>query len=169
MQAHRGARGGSLRSARLPVCSRTMRMPALALLSLAVFASACSGREDNEARIFLDRVTLIHHDAPAADRRRAIDALEQLPLTSEDLVGVRDTCVRGHRALLEAEAEQADAAQALGRLTGGRDDVAIPRSDAAEIEAAILRSNDAIEQARLELTRCQDEVADLDRRYSKRR
>ena len=84
-------------------------------------------------------------------------------------MGVRDTCVRGHRALLEAEDQQAEAAQALGRLTGGQDDVPIPRAEAAEIEGAIGRSNDAIEQARLELTRCQDEVADLDRRYSKRR
>lgn len=129
----------------------------VALVLLAAMGStACSDRQENEARLFLGRAELISIDAPIAERRQLLDNLEGLDLTQEAVVSVRQSCIEGHRALIEAEEAQNEATIALGGLTGGRDDVRVPADDAARIEAMISRSSEAIVRSRELLQGCED-------------
>ena len=120
----------------------------LSVVLVAPLAIACSGdRGENEARLFLDRVELVVLETPVAERERMLGALESLPLENEDVIAVREACVDGHRALIEAEVAQREATVELGRATGGRDDVRIPSEEAARIQAMIDRSNEALEES----------------------
>jgi len=124
-------------------------------LALAAL-SGCSDRKENEARLFLGRAELISIDAPIAERRQLLERIEALPLTDEAVVAVRDKCVGGHGALIEAEESQNEATIALGAITGGRDDVQVPAAEAARIEALITRSSEAIIRSRALLEECED-------------
>lgn len=138
--------------------SRLWVLLACVVLPLA----ACDGRADNEVRLLLDRADRIQHDAPIPLRRQQVEDLEEIALRTENLVEVRDTCVRGHRALLRAEAEQARAGRMLAELTGSdSDEDRIAPERAAEVEQALEASNRAVEEARQLLHTCQSELAAL--------
>lgn len=149
-----------------------MRTPSLVafLLAFALSAPGCGSREENEARLFLDRVATIDDSAPPARRRPQVEALAALPLETDAIRTARDTCVRAHEALLEAEEEQASARGRLSDVTtraGGG--AAVPDDERRAIESAIARSNAALGRARDLLPRCQSEVAALETRHAGRR
>ncbi len=136
------------------------------VLLLSVLAVlGCSDRRANEERLLLDREARVDGEAPPAVRRRQIEDLEGLTLRDPELVGVRDTCVAGHRALLRAEEEQARASRMLAELTDGDRDAPIPAGRAAEVEQALEASNEAIGEARESLGRCKDEMTALRSRH----
>jgi len=155
------------------VCSMVPRLSVFALLSSAALSAAgcgaCDDRDDNQARLFLDRVQRVHIDAPVEEREELVDALAALSLDDEELAGTRDACVAGHRALIEAEREQQRAALALAEVSDGDPNALVEPAKAREIQEAIERSNGGIERARDELSRCQDEVDALDSRYGSER
>lgn len=136
-----------------------------ASISLVGVLAGCGDREENEARIFLDRVERVHIDAPPAARRRQIEALESISIQTESIAQLRETCVEGHTALVEAEEAQASAQQRLDELAGDDPDARIDPAQAREIADAIERSSDAIERARGKLTDCQQGTADLERKH----
>ena len=143
-----------------------LRKSLIALVGVVgVVALGCGDREDNEARLFLDRVARVHIDAPTAERRRHLEALEAVSLSTESLAALRDTCVQGHAALIEAEEEQAGARERLDELAGSDPDAQLPPEQAREIAEAIERSGAAIERARGKLSECQQGVADLEREH----
>lgn len=135
-------------------------MRALLAVLLMLFL-ACDDRAENEERLLLDRAGRIDRDAPIPLRRQQIEDLEGLALRTEALVEIRDACVQGHLALVRAEEEQARAGRALAEVSDGDPDRRVPREKAAEIEAAIRASNEAVEEARNLLHRCEDELAAL--------
>lgn len=144
-------------------------LPAVRTVPILVVACllllGCGDREENEARLFLDRVARVHIDAPPAERRRHIEALEAIALRTESLDGLRDTCVEGHTALVEAEEEQAAARERLESLAGDDPDARIDPAQAQEIAGAIERSSAAIERARGKLTECQEGTRALEREH----
>lgn len=125
----------------------------------------CGDREDNEARLLLDRAARVHIDAPTEERRRHLEALEAVALSTEALDALRDTCVEGHSALIEAEEAQAGARRQLDELAGDDPDAQLPPEQAREIAQAIERSGAAIERARDKLSECRDGIADLEREH----
>lgn len=135
---------------------------------LAFIAWGCGDHASTEAKAFLDRVERIDISAPPADRRPYVDALEGLHLDTAEIVTARDACVRGHRALLDAEEAQLEAARALGALTDGNADARISPEEASRIEATIQRSSASVEEARGLLERCQNGTDDVRTHYRSR-
>jgi hypothetical protein len=127
-----------------------------ALAALLLLTAACGNKEDNEARLFLDRSELVTLDAPVAERERMIEALEALPLENEEVIEVRQACTEGHRALIEAETAQREATVELDRVSGGDENARIPQAEAARIQAIIERSNAAIQESGERLEACED-------------
>lgn len=139
---------------------------------VAVAVAGCDDgeeRRNDEVALLVDTVHSIHHDAPVQVRTDLIDNLDQLTLTDDSLREVRQTCVEGHRALLTAEEQQHEATLALAAATDGDGDAPIPATKAMQIEASIRRSQDAVREAGELLTRCQDEVTDLEVRRTAHR
>jgi hypothetical protein len=128
----------------------------IAFVSLLLATAGCGNKEDNEARLFLDRAELVTLDAPVAERERMIEALEALPLSNEEVIEVRQACTEGHRALIEAEETQREATVELDRVSGGDENAKIPRPEAARIQAIIDRSNAAIQESGEQLEACED-------------
>lgn len=129
--------------------------------------AGCSDRAENEERLLLDRAGRIDPDSRVEVRERQLEELEALPLQTAELESLRDTCVRGHRSLVRAEVQQGVARTTLEELTGaaGEDGSA---AKAAEIEAAITESNEALGEARDLLRRCEEELAALRHRHDGR-
>lgn len=128
--------------------ARLLLVPLLAI-------AACGDRDDNEARLFLDRAELVLLEAPVAERERMIEALEALPLQNEEVIAVRQDCAEGHRALIEAEVAQREATVELDRASGGDDNARIPQAEASRIQAIIDRSNAAIVESGERLEACE--------------
>lgn len=140
---------------------------AVSLSLLAVwFAAGCEDHERNEAQLLIDRLERVEEDAPIAVRERALAGVRRLGLSSEDVVRVRDACVRAHQALLTAEREQASARASLERAT--RAGAELPAADAQRIAAAIERSDHAIALSRDLFPACQEGKRSLSLRFDGR-
>lgn len=132
---------------------------------VGLLSAGCEDRRDNEERLLLDRASRVDHEAPEPIRAQQIQDLATVVLQTEDLVALRDTCVEGHRALLEAETEQARAGRELAALSDGDPEAQIPIEKARSVEQAIRASNDALGRARELLRHCQDELSALRHRH----
>lgn len=128
----------------------------------------CSGgdREDNEARLLLDRSQRLEHP-DLGERSRRVEELAAMPLSAPDLVAIRDACVSMHSALITAERSTAEAHAALA---------ALERLPAVEQEApgagravgaALERSKLAVQTVRDSRTACQDGIAGLRVRFGR--
>ncbi len=146
-----------------------MRRFLVVQLALVAALAACGDSEKREALLFVERAQGIEVDAPEAERRALVDRLEQMPLETEEVRRIRDACVTGHRALLEAEAAQAEASEALDRLTGGDAHAPIRREAAEQIDATIHRSNLKVAEAREHLETCNQGVTSLRSRFASER
>jgi hypothetical protein len=140
-----------------------------ALPFLIVVLAGCGDRAENEARLFLDRSELLTLEGAVEGREQMIAAVEALPLTNEEVMAVRDACVRGHRALIEAEVAQREATVELNRASGGREDSKIPAAEAARIQAMIDRSNTKIRESGEELEACEEGKRNLRRGLDEQR
>src|SRR5687768_14013245 len=107
----------------------------LVLCAVALFGS--EDRAESEASLLLEHRSRIEAGAPAPLREQRLRDVADLPIRTERLVTLRDTCVDGHRALLRAEAEQDRAASSLAALTNGNPDATLTTAQAARIEQAI--------------------------------
>ena len=135
-----------------------------ALLALAFVG--CADNERNEAQLLVDRLERIEEDSPLAVRQRELASVRRLGLSAEEVVRVRDACVRAHEALLTAEREQESARTALARATGAGAE--LPPADATRIAAAIERSDRAIAQSRELFPACQQGKRSLTLRFGGR-
>ncbi len=138
---------------RARVVAGALRRLLLAMLVL-MFAAGCADNVRNEAQLLVDRLERIEEDAPLAVRQRELASVRRLGLSAEEVVRVRDACVRAHDALLTAEREQESARAALERATGAGAE--LPPADATRIAAAIERSDRAIAQSRELFPACQE-------------
>jgi hypothetical protein len=137
---------------------------ALPLAALPLLA-ACESRARNEANLLLDRLERIDDEGPVPGRRAALDAVRRLGLAEEEVVAVRDACVRAHDALLTAEEQQGEARALLERAeSGGR----VGAEAAADIERRILASAAGVERARELFPSCHDGMRGLALRYRSR-
>jgi hypothetical protein len=137
----------------------------VSVVSIGLLLGGCEDRRDNEERLLLDRASRVDHDAPEPIRAQQIDDLATVVVQTEELVALRDGCVEGHRALLEAETEQARAGRELAVLSDGNPEAQIPIEKARSVEQAIRSSNDALARARELLRRCQEELSALRHRH----
>ncbi|MEM9191514.1 MAG: hypothetical protein AAGF12_20240 [Myxococcota bacterium] len=138
-----------------------MRSIAFVLASLTLL-SACGDSTAEETDRLIERISLVDIEASPEQRRLQIRQLGELELKTSSLRELRDRCVEGNEALLEAEEIQDEAAAELAEVTANLGEDPIPREDSVRIEAAIQASTDALESARSLLTRCQDDVRRLE-------
>lgn len=137
-------------------------LPLLLLPSLA----AC-GESENEARLFLERYDRLD-PVDVASRRALVEDLRAMPLSSEEVKRARDVCADLHESFLVAEAASAEARAALAEYQLLEATARSPEG-AAEIEAAIERSQAAIERADSLKEGCLGRVERLKTRYAGRR
>lgn len=128
--------------------------------------AACEPDPRNDAVLFLDRVGRIDADDPIAERRRMIDSLASLPLSSERVDRARDACVEGHQKMLDAEELQQQVAAALARYEASD---TIPAEERATLDSQLSRARGLIAQAGPLISDCHRMTADLDVRYRSRR
>ncbi len=123
---------------------------------------ACEPDERNDAIIYLDRVARIDLDDSVVDRRRLVQSLASLPLSSPEVQAARDACVEAHQTILTAE-ELSSAARAA--LEQYEDESQIPITARHRIGADIDRSTRLIERSRPMFDRCHRLTRDLEVRF----
>jgi len=138
---------------------------AYVVVSALAFAG-CADNERNEAQLLIDRLERIEEDSPLAVRQRELASVRRLGLSAEEVLRVRDACVRAHDALLTAEREQESARTALERATSAGAE--LPPAAATRIAAAIERSDRAIVQSRALFPACQEGKRSLTLRFGGR-
>ena len=148
-----------------PYAPVVVRVLVASVVLFGLLLAGCEDRRDNEERLLLDRASHVDHDAPEPIRAQQIEDLATVVLQTDELATLRDMCVEGHRALLEAETEQARAGQELAALSGGDPNARIPTEKARSVADAIQASSSALERARELLRSCQAELAELRHRH----
>lgn len=137
----------------------------------AGFVIGCGDREatQKEARSFMRAYEAVSHKAPVPKRRAALDALRGLILHRPEVKEARDRCVRAHEALLEGEAAQEQAAQALDRALAAAPAGGAPLAPAtrADIGAELERSEKSLADAKAKFADCEDSYRDLQLRYDR--
>ncbi len=134
------------------------------LLALLAPLASCSGAE-NEAHLFLERYERLDALDPAS-RASLVDDLRSMPLSSDEVKRARDVCASLHESFLVAEAASAEARAALEEYQR-LEPSARGASRAGEIEAAIERSEVAIERADSFKESCLGQIARLRTRYAR--
>lgn len=134
-------------------------------LVLCLLALGCEPDPRNDAHLFLDRVQHIDLDDPLEERRRRVESLATLPVSSEVVQSARDACVEAHRAIIEAEQASARARAVLDRYP---DEADIPVNERQDIEQDLRTSNRAMERSRDLFSRCHRMTRDLRVRYQRR-
>lgn len=140
------------------------------LLALVLGLSSCScddERTRNEAMLFLDRFEDVDVDDPLEERRTAIQSIHDLALTDPTVIAARDTCVTAHEAMIEAEDQHA-IANHLFVESSSAGEHEVPPEIAAQIDAAITHSDEAIARSRELFPRCNSAVNQLERRFHRR-
>jgi hypothetical protein len=136
----------------------------IAALATGLAGGCNSGEESRlEARALLDRLNKLKANGTLAERKQALDALEDFQLHDAEHVRVRELCRNAHLQLLEAEAAQAGARKALeeaarGQQPGGGT-LAPERGQA--IAAELDRSNAALVTAKREFPKCEEATVAL--------
>ena len=144
----------------MPIRRLTVFALALSLLL------ACEPDARNDAIIYLDRVSRIDLDDSVADRRRLVQSLASLPLSSPEVQAARDACVEAHQTILTAE-ELSQAARAALTRYESEDDV--PVTARHRIGADIDRSTRLIDRSRPMFDRCHRLTRDLEVRHRRGR
>jgi hypothetical protein len=145
-----------------------VRLVTLALLLSLVSSCSCDDEQArNEAMLFLDRFQDIDVDDELEERRTAIAGIHDLALTDATVIAARDTCVTAHEALIEAEDQHA-VANHLFVESSAAGEHEVPAEVAAQINAAIEHSDEAIARSRELFPRCTSAVSQLERRYHRR-
>lgn len=132
---------------------------------------ACDGdaRMREEARAFLSLYESTDYKAPIAERKRRLQALGQLVLVDQQVKRTRDQCLAAHRTLIEAEREQAEAAQALDQaIAGVEPGEPLSSSQTASIKAGIERADRALADARGRFELCEEGARSLALRFGAR-
>jgi len=144
-----------------------LRNSAIALaLVLALCAACTSGPSEREqAGALLEQLLRLDPAAPLANRREELAALDGLPLTYPELIEVRQICSGVHRGLVQAEARQVAARQALEAAERQRRDGGIPAEQARSIGTAIRDSERELAQSAAALPECQARLRELTVRY----
>jgi hypothetical protein len=137
-------------------------------LFLLCGASACQGRETEEARAFLAAYGAVDHNAPEAERSQRIAALSALVITAKGIAQTRDECVKAHQALLDSEGAQERAARALDAALGDAGGAPLPADQTSAIQSVIGAAEKALAEARRRFATCEAEARDLALRYGKR-
>lgn len=135
-------------------------------LLLLLLLAACGPDEQNEARLFLDRVEGLE-EPDLATRRRKIDALAAMPLESEHVQRVRDLCVPMHEAVWTADEGTAAVRQIAAELERQPREARPDRS--AEIAAALERSETAVGEVDALRDPCLEALGELRARHAPRR
>jgi len=133
------------------------------IVVIALLASAaCGDDEANEARLLIDRIEGLG-SPDVVDRRRRVNALMRLPLTSPRVVEVQQACVPMHEALVRADEATAEAHIAVDELEAG------DRSAGGRAADALARSESAVLEVRDRREACETLLAQLRTRYAPRR
>lgn len=136
------------------------------LLAWSPVLGGCEPDARNDAHLFLDRVQQLDLDDSIEERRRMVNSLASLPLTSEPVQQARDACVEAYRTILEAEERQA---RARGSVEQHEDESAMSIAERRRIEDDIRESRQALERSRELFPRCHRLTRDLQLRYRSRR
>lgn len=140
----------------------TRHAHALALVA-ALGCAACSGESTArlQARELVERINAIEDETSLAARKKALDALLLLPLTSGENRKARDACHAAHAGLFAAEAEQAMAKKALDDAQKGPSTAPLSADDGKRVAEAIERSNLALQAAQKHFPSCETAMQGL--------
>jgi hypothetical protein len=134
----------------------------LALLCLA----GCEDNSRAEATMFLDRVERLDLDGPMEERRRLVQSLASLPLSSEEVSSARDLCVDAHRAILDAEQSHQRARTHLAEMLEEHGTEAeMPITEKQRIGRDIRDADRALVRSRRLFTDCSRVTEELAQRY----
>lgn len=140
-----------------------MRRRSLLLLLVLTSLAGCA-ESGNEARLFLERYDRLD-PVDVGSRSALVDDLRAMPLSSEEVRRARDVCAELHESFLVAERSSGEARAALAEYQLLEATERSPER-AAAIEAAIERSQAAIERADSLKESCLGQVAGLRTRYA---
>jgi hypothetical protein len=115
------------------------------------------GREHEEARELLARISRLDPNAPLEQRSAELSAVEALPLQDQGLRAMRSVCLAAHRGLLDAERGQA---AVRARLDGDK-----PEADLPALQAIMQKASAQLEQAQAALAQCEDQTRKATLRY----
>lgn len=143
-----------------------MLRKAAIVLALSLCAACTSGPSEREqAGALLEQLLRLDPAAPMEHRREELAALDALPLTYPELLEVRQICSGVHRGLVQAEARQLAARQALEAAERQPRDGGIPADQARTIGTAIRDSQRELAQSAAALPGCQSRLRELTVRY----
>ena len=133
----------------------------------ALVLGGCADRERKEAQALIARVEAIDVQAEVSERRPRLEALEALEVHGDAAKKVKQVCVEGHTALLEAEEGHLEA---KGLAAEGLDAAGkLPEATDERLKDLIAASNQAIDRARKLMPECNEDLAALRTRFGKRR
>lgn len=136
------------------------------LACLVCLALGCD-TEREQALTLLDHVNAIDVSAAPAQRMPGLNALEALKLGDPQLTQMQQLCASAHRALIDAEVEQAKARHTLDTAQVGQSPEA--RVELAKtITATIERSTSKLQQAQAQFPECERQTRELALRFPKR-
>ncbi len=138
---------------------------AVGLLCLWVALGCSSERE--QALVLLERVNAIDISAPPSQRMPQLTALESLRLGDEALGQLQQLCAGAHRALIEAEVEQAKARHSLDQTESNGPNAPQRLANVKEIATAIERSTQRLQQAQTSFPECERQARELALRFPK--
>lgn len=145
-------------------------MRALSITIAITLLASCACDDSttrNEAMLFIDRFEDVDVDDPLEQRRAAIASIRGLALTDATVIATRDQCVTAHEALIEAE-DQHDIARHMLVESSGAGEREVAPEIAAQINAAIEHSDEAIARSRELFPRCTRAMSQLERRFPRR-
>ena len=122
---------------------------------------ACETSPEREAMLVVEYIDAIDIGAPSEERQTQVDRLHSLRLFSESAIEVRELCVRAHRALLRAEAEQSAVSRSIDALSKRYPAGDAPDRELAPTRSQLAASNEAIVEARALLPECRDRARRL--------
>lgn len=129
-------------------------------LIVALLCPGCgpekSARDD--ASTLLEAISRLDPNAPIAERRTAIEAVEKLPIEDAALIGLRAVCLTAHRGLLEAEVEQAAVRAAI-------DGPQPPAEQLGALQGKMQRAAAVLATAQAALTTCEARSREITLRH----
>jgi hypothetical protein len=154
VQKSTGPRGVA---SRLRSTSLILWLGALGLL--AACDDAAQTRAD--AKKLFELLSALQEERSLAVRESALTNLAALTLNEPAQRSARDACVRAHRELLRAEAEQTAARKALDEATQSGTTATLSPERAATIAKSLEQSNAALERAQAQFPPCEAAMQSL--------
>lgn len=142
---------------RAPMAQFLLGCSVVVVLMALSSLTGCESRDQRDAAAFVKLFKGVSIGAPPEVRVAQVDELEAFPTESKTLARLKDDCVAGHRAMLEAEKRAAEAQQAfeiaLAQEAGNADSAPLSEAAREALERTIEGGKGAVEQSNASIAR----------------